>query len=70
LRCGVGDEREFLLESRNFAHGWIGHWPDESPSELAELKKAGKATIHNAIWRSWVNRFQKSGPQMTGGTSR
>jgi len=69
LSCGVDDERDFLLKSREFAHGWIGHWPDESPAELAELKKTGKATSHNAIWLSWVDLFKKIGPQMTGRTS-
>jgi hypothetical protein len=66
LSCGPNDLRDFLLRSRDFAHGWIGHWPDESPAELAELKKAGKATIHNAIWLSWVELFKEIGPQMTG----
>jgi hypothetical protein len=70
LSCGADDERDFLLKSREFAHGWIGHWPDESPTELAELKKTGKATIHNAIWLSWVDLFQEIGPQMTNGTAK
>ncbi|MEQ8785675.1 MAG: cellulase family glycosylhydrolase [Pirellulaceae bacterium] len=70
LSCGVDDERDFLLKSRDVAHGWIGHWPDESPAELAELKKTGKATIHNAIWLSWVELFQELGPQMTDGKPR
>jgi len=69
LSCGVDDERAFLLKSREFAHGWIGHWPDESPAELAELKKAGKATIQNVIWLSWVDLFKEIGPQMSGGIS-
>jgi hypothetical protein len=64
LSCGVDDERDFLLKSREFATGWIGHWPDESPAELAELKKTGKATIQNAIWLSWVELFKELGPQM------
>lgn len=70
LSCGADDERDFLLESRDFAHGWMGHWPDESPAKLADLKKTGKATIHNAIWLSWVELFQEIGWQMTGGESR
>jgi hypothetical protein len=69
LSCGADDERDFLLKSREFAHGWIGHWPAESPAELAELKKAGKATIQNAIWLSWVDLSQAIGPQMIGETS-
>lgn len=70
LSCGVDDERAFLLKSRDFAHGWIGQWPDESPEELAELRKAGKATLQNAIWLSWVELFREIGPQMTGGKTR
>ena len=70
LSCGADDERDFLLKSRDFAHGWMGHWPDESPATLAEMKKTGKATIHSAIWLSWVDLFKEIGPQMTGRTSR
>ncbi len=70
LKCGVDDERDFLLKSRDLAHGWIGHWPDESPAKLAEMKETGKATIHSAIWLSWVELFKEIGPQMTSGTSR
>lgn len=66
LSCGVDDEREFLLKSRGTAHGWIGHWPDESPTELAELKKSGKATIQNAVWLGWVELFKEVGPEMLG----
>ena len=39
------------------------------PPSLAELKETGKATIHNAIWLSWVDLFKDLGPQMTGGES-
>jgi hypothetical protein len=70
LSCGADDERDFLLKTRDFAHGWMGHWPDESPATLAEMKKTGKATIHSAIWLSWVDLFKEVGPQMTGRTSR
>jgi hypothetical protein len=64
LSCGADDEREFLLKSRDYAQGWIGHWPDEPPSQLAEMKKSGKATIQSEIWLSWVELFQEVGPQM------
>ncbi len=66
LSCGADDEREFLLQSRGIAAGWVGHWPDEPPSQLAELKKNGKATIGNLIWLSWVELFREVGPEMTG----
>ena len=70
LSCDADDERDFLIRSRDFAHGWIGHWPDESPAELTALKKNGKATIHNAIWLSWVDLFREIGPQMIDRESR
>lgn len=66
LRCGIDDERDFLLKSRDIATGWIGHWPDESPAKLAELKRTGEASIKNAIWLSWVELFKEIGVQMTG----
>ena len=68
LSCGADDERDFLLKSRRLAHGWLGHWPDESPAKLAELKASGKATIHNAIWLSWVELFKEIGSKMTDGS--
>lgn len=64
LSCSPEDLREFLLKSRGVAAGWIGHWPDESPAALMELKKSGKATIQNAIWLSWVELFRELGPSM------
>lgn len=65
LSCGVEDERAFLLKSRGVAVGWIGHWPDKSPTELAELKKAGKIDIPQSMWLGWVELFKELGPQMT-----
>ncbi len=70
LTCNATEEREFLLKSRSLAHGWLGHWPDESPALLAQLKATGKATIHNAIWLSWVELFEAIGPQMVGAESQ
>ncbi len=65
LKCGADEERDFLLRSRRLAHGWLGHWPDQSPAKLAERKRKGEATIHDAIWLSWVELFLEIGPQMT-----
>ena len=66
LSCGVDDERKFLLESRTIAAGWVGHWPDDDPSKLRELKKSGKITLEQTIWLSWVELFEEVGPEMTG----
>ena len=64
LSCSAAEEREFLLKSRGLAQGWIGHWPDQSPRELADLKKQGQASISQAIWLSWVDLFREIGPEM------
>jgi hypothetical protein len=64
LSCGVEDEREFLLKSRGLAQGWIGHWPDESPEELTELRNESKASMAQAIWLAWVELFREIGPEM------
>lgn len=66
LSCGVDDERQFLLKSRGIAAGWIGHWPDQPPSRLADLQKSGNITPGDAMWLGWVNLFKQIGPQMTG----
>jgi len=65
LTCSAEEERGFLLRSRGLSQGWIGHWPDDSPTELAQLKKDGKLTISQAIWLAWVELFKEMGPEMT-----
>jgi hypothetical protein len=65
LTCGVDDLRQFLLRSRKHAQGWLGQWPDESPTMLRRMKSEGTATLHSAIWLSWVDLFEELGPQMT-----
>ncbi|WP_437185332.1 cellulase family glycosylhydrolase [Planctomicrobium sp. SH668] len=65
LTCTAEELKEFFLASRGISHGWIGHWPDESPVELAQLKADGKATIQNLVWLSWVDLFKEIGKEMT-----
>ncbi len=64
LSCSAAEERDFLLKSRGLAQGWIGHWPDKSPEELAELKQQGKISLEQAVWLSWVELFREIGPEM------
>ncbi len=64
LECSRDEERDFLLQSRPLAQGWIGHWPDESPTKLEEMRKAGTGTVTSEIWRAWVELFREIGPQM------
>jgi hypothetical protein len=65
LSCSRDEERAFLLQSRAFAHGWIGHWPDDPPAKLQALKAARQITIAQSIWLSWVELFREVGPDMT-----
>lgn len=64
LSCGADDERAFLLQSRGIAAGWLGHWPDDAPAKLAEMKKNGTLSIPQAIWLSWVDLFRDVGTEM------
>jgi hypothetical protein len=64
LSCSAAEEREFLLKSHGLAQGWIGHWPDQSPKKLAEVRKQGKISIEQAIWLSWVELFRDIGSEM------
>jgi hypothetical protein len=64
LSCSAAEEREFLLKSRGLAQGWIGHWPDQTPEQLAELKQQGKISLAQAIWLSWVELFRELGSEM------
>jgi len=66
LSCGTAELRQFLLESRGTACGWIGHYLKETPEELVALRQAGKITIAQAILLSWLDLFRDLGPQMLG----
>ena len=66
LSCGVGDERDFLLQSRTLAAGWIGQYPDQTSEELAALKQSGKITLAQAMYLGWIDLFRELGPQMLG----
>ena len=66
LSCGVGDERDFLLQSRGLAAGWIGQYPGETPDQLLALRRSGKITPGQALYLSWIELFREVGPQMLG----
>jgi len=64
LSCGVPDEREFLLQSRALAAGWIGQYPAETPAQLLAQQSAGKLTVPQRAYLSWIELFREVGPQM------
>jgi hypothetical protein len=69
LSCSAPELREFLLESRGKAVGWIGHYSGESLADLDELQKSGKLTIAQAITQQWLELFRSLGAEMTEGTA-
>jgi hypothetical protein len=66
LYCGVADERQFLLSSRDIASGWIGQYPDASPAELKARQRSGQITMADAAYLNWVELFDELGPRMLG----
>ena len=64
LSCGVPDERDFLLQSRGIAAGWLGQYPNETPDQLLALQRSGKITIAQSVYRAWIDLFREIGPQM------
>ena len=64
LYCSIPELREFLLDSRGKACGWIGHYFGETPADFDALKKSGKLTIPQAMMGDWLELFQSLRPQM------
>jgi hypothetical protein len=64
LTCSESELREFLLESRQYACGWIGHYNGESVSKLETLRQSGKITAGQSLWLEWLRIFQETKPAM------
>ena len=60
LKCGPDELQEFLLQSREIAHGWIGFYWGVTPGELA-----AERTIPAAMTLGWLELFQELRPVMT-----
>jgi hypothetical protein len=65
LSCSAAELEKFLLASREYACGWIGHYNGMTIADY-EMKKP---TIAEAIWLSWLKLFVKLKPDMVS-TSR
>lgn len=64
LSCSGTDLEQFLLDSRPYATGWMGHYNGESISELEALKQSGKINLQQSLWLDWERLFRELGPQM------
>ena len=63
LSCTGAEEEKFLRDSREIACGWIGHYDGLTIAETDALERAGKLTMHDAIYRDWQRLFVKLKPE-------
>ncbi|MDQ2730060.1 MAG: cellulase family glycosylhydrolase, partial [Armatimonadota bacterium] len=66
LSCSADELETFLLQSRNHAVGWMGHYNGMTPDEYEQKHHAGSLTMADAIWESWLNLAIKIEPEMVG----
>ena len=59
LYCGIDDERKFLIQSKQFASGWIGHFDGDSIDELRQLKKQGKINAGQSLYLAWAEMMEE-----------
>jgi hypothetical protein len=64
LTCTSDELKEFLLQSRGIATGWVGHYGDDSLPELIALDAQKKLTLPQAFMMSWLKLFRDSKDQM------
>jgi hypothetical protein len=64
LRCSIDELRQFLLDTRGHAAGWIGHYGGQSLAEIERLQQQGRLTIPHAFMRNWLELFQAVRPEM------
>jgi hypothetical protein len=63
LTCTVPELEAFLRASKVHATGWIGHYDGMTLAEYDALAKAGKLTIPQTIYRSFLELFVKLRPE-------
>jgi hypothetical protein len=68
LTCSQEEERRFLLDSKGYAAGWIGHYNGETIPELESLRQSGKITPQQSAWLAWEQLFKELGPVMAPAT--
>jgi len=64
LYCSAEELKEFLLKSRQYACGWIGHYNGEPIQHLEALRQTGKITAQQSLWLAWLELFREMGQTM------
>ncbi len=65
LSCSGEELETFLLASREYACGWLGHYDGKTLAEYDALQRKNRITLPQALWREWLRLFQKLTPVMT-----
>ncbi|HEY3915575.1 MAG TPA: hypothetical protein VGN61_13890 [Verrucomicrobiae bacterium] len=65
LSCSAADLKAFLLGSRRYASGWIGHYNGETVGELEALQHSEKITLQQTVWLAWLQLFRETGPEFS-----
>jgi hypothetical protein len=63
LSCGPEQLEKFMLDSRQYATGWIGHYDGLTIEEINALERDKKMSVGQSIYRSWLRLFVKLKPQ-------
>ena len=58
LSCTAPELRQFLLESRKHAAGWMGFYWGQTPAELSKSTGLG-----DQLTAAWLELFQEVRPQ-------
>ena len=66
LSCSTPELKQYLLESKPIAAGWIGHYDGTTLAELRGLKERKQLTASQSIFLDWLELFKSVGPEMTG----
>jgi Cellulase (glycosyl hydrolase family 5) len=67
LSCGIEQLEAFCRASREMACGWIGHYDGQTPEGIDVLERAGKMTVAQGIYRSWLLMFVRLKPEFAPG---
>ena len=64
LSCSAAELKQFLLESRSIACGWMGHYDGKTISDLDPLEKARTIALPQQMYLDWLRLFRDLRQQM------
>lgn len=67
LSCDSAQLEKFFRDSRQIACGWIGHYDGQTIAEADARERAGKLSMHDAIYREWLRLFTRLAPEFKAG---